>query len=39
VVSDSRLVQPGAELRQLLATSTPVDTVGHSITIFRRRCG
>jgi len=39
VISDSRLVQPGAELRRLLANSIPIDTVGHSITIFRRPCG
>jgi hypothetical protein len=38
VVSDSRLVQPGAALRQVLRTSTVIDTVGHSITIFRRTC-
>jgi 4-amino-4-deoxy-L-arabinose transferase-like glycosyltransferase len=37
-VSNSRLVQPGS-LRRLLATSTQIDTVGHSITIFRRPCG
>ena len=39
VVSDSRLAQPGAALRRVLRTSTPIDTVGHSITIFRRTCG
>jgi hypothetical protein len=37
-VSDSRLVAPGAALRKVLLTSTVIDTVGHSITIFRRSC-
>jgi 4-amino-4-deoxy-L-arabinose transferase-like glycosyltransferase len=36
VVSDSRIDRPGKALRQLLSTATPVGTVGHSITIFRR---
>ena len=38
VVSNSRLVQPGAALRRILSTSTPIDSVGHSITILRRSC-
>lgn len=38
VISDSRLAQPGRALRTLLATSERIDTVGHSITIFRRSC-
>jgi 4-amino-4-deoxy-L-arabinose transferase-like glycosyltransferase len=39
VISNSRLVEPGAALRRLVATSTRIDSVGHSITIFRRSCG
>jgi hypothetical protein len=38
VVSNSRLVQPGAALRRVLVTSTRIDSVGHSMTIFRRTC-
>jgi 4-amino-4-deoxy-L-arabinose transferase-like glycosyltransferase len=38
VVSNSRLIQPGAVLRRVLVTSTRIDSVGHSITIFRRTC-
>ena len=37
-VSDSRLATPGAALRKVLRTSTVIDTVGHSMTIFRRTC-
>jgi hypothetical protein len=37
VVSDSRIDRPSKALRKLLAGSEPIDTVGHSITIFRRR--
>jgi len=36
VVSDSRIDRPSKALRALLAGSEPIDTVGHSITIFRR---
>jgi len=41
VVSDSRIDRPGTDRRgkaltALLADSEPIDTVGHSITIFRR---
>nr|WP_242625216.1 phospholipid carrier-dependent glycosyltransferase [Krasilnikovia cinnamomea] len=36
VVSDSRIARPGRQLRELIESSRPVDTVGHSITIFRR---
>jgi 4-amino-4-deoxy-L-arabinose transferase-like glycosyltransferase len=39
VISHSRLVEPGAALRRLIATSERIDTVGHSIAIFRRSCG
>ncbi len=37
-VSDSRLATPGAALRKVLRTSTVIDTVGHSMMIFRRTC-
>jgi 4-amino-4-deoxy-L-arabinose transferase-like glycosyltransferase len=36
VVSDSRIARADDRLAALLAGSTPVDEVGHSITIFRR---
>ncbi|HEU5157901.1 MAG TPA: phospholipid carrier-dependent glycosyltransferase [Streptosporangiaceae bacterium] len=37
VVSDSRIARPGdARLAALIEGSTPIDEVGHSITIFRR---
>jgi hypothetical protein len=36
VVSDSRIDRPSKALKTLLAGSVPIDTVGHSITIFRR---
>ncbi|PIB08441.1 MULTISPECIES: ArnT family glycosyltransferase [Streptomyces] len=36
VVSDSAVAKAGGRLAELLATSTPVDEVGHSITIYRR---
>ena len=36
VVSDSRIDRPSKGLRKLLDGAQPVDTVGHSITIFRR---
>ena len=36
VVSDSRIDRPRKELKALLVGSRPIDTVGHSITIFRR---
>ena len=36
VVSDSRIDRPSKALSALLAGSEPIDTVGHSITIFRR---
>ena len=35
-VSDDAIDKAGAPLRSLIATSTPIDQVGHSITIFRR---
>jgi hypothetical protein len=36
VVSDSRIALASGRLKQLLETSTPIDQVGYSITIFRR---
>ena len=36
VVSDSRIDRPSKALKALLAGAEPIDTVGHSITIFRR---
>jgi 4-amino-4-deoxy-L-arabinose transferase-like glycosyltransferase len=36
VVSDSRVDRPDAELTALINSSTPIDEVGHSITIYRR---
>jgi hypothetical protein len=36
VVSDSRIDRPSRALKVLLAGAQPIDTVGHSITIFRR---
>jgi 4-amino-4-deoxy-L-arabinose transferase-like glycosyltransferase len=37
VVSDSRVDRPDARLTALINTSTPIDEVGHSITIYRRQ--
>ncbi|KAA0940575.1 ArnT family glycosyltransferase [Streptomyces apricus] len=37
VVSDSAVAKADGRLAALLATSTPVDEVGHSITLYRRR--
>ncbi len=37
VVSDSAIAKADDRLKALLAGSTPIDDVGHSITIFRRR--
>jgi 4-amino-4-deoxy-L-arabinose transferase-like glycosyltransferase len=36
VVSDSRIDRPDPRLTALLNTSTPIDEVGYSITIYRR---
>ncbi|NKE59340.1 phospholipid carrier-dependent glycosyltransferase [Lentzea sp. PSKA42] len=36
VVSDSAIAKADERLRALIRTSTPIDEVGHSITIFRR---
>lgn len=36
VVSDTAIAKADDRLKALIATSTPVDSVGHSITIFRR---
>jgi hypothetical protein len=36
VVSDSRIARANARLTALINSSTPIDEVGHSITIFRR---
>jgi hypothetical protein len=36
VVSDSSIAKADDRLRRLLDGSTPVDAIGHSITIFRR---
>lgn len=36
VVSDSRVDRPEPYLAALIDTSTPIDEVGHSITIYRR---
>ena len=36
VVSDSRVALAKGFLKQLIDTSTPIDQVGHSITIYRR---
>lgn len=36
VVSDSRVALATGQLKQLIATSVPIDDVGHSITIYRR---
>ncbi|MDT4995357.1 MAG: hypothetical protein QOH97_5249 [Actinoplanes sp.] len=36
VVSDSRIDRPSKALTAVLAGAEPIDTVGHSITIFRR---
>ncbi|MDT4993829.1 MAG: hypothetical protein QOH97_3721 [Actinoplanes sp.] len=35
-ISDDAIDKAGPGLKALIASSTPVDTVGHSITIFRR---
>ncbi|WP_407700011.1 phospholipid carrier-dependent glycosyltransferase [Streptomyces liliiviolaceus] len=37
VVSDSAVAKADGRLAALLDTSTPIDDVGHSITVFRRR--
>jgi hypothetical protein len=37
VVSDSSAAKADGRLAALLATSTPIDDVGHSITVYRRR--
>lgn len=37
VVSDSAAAEAGRRLAALLATSTPIGTVGHSITLYHRR--
>lgn len=37
VVSNSWLAKAEGPLRALIDDSQPIDTVGHSITIFRRR--
>jgi hypothetical protein len=36
VVSDSRVALATGELKELIDTSTPIDEVGYSITIYRR---
>jgi len=36
VVSDSAVAKADARLRALIDTSTPIDEVGHAITIYRR---
>jgi hypothetical protein len=36
VVSDSRVAKADGQLAALIATSTPIDQVGYSITIYRR---
>jgi 4-amino-4-deoxy-L-arabinose transferase-like glycosyltransferase len=36
VVSDSRVALATGKLKRLLDTSTPIDEVGHTITIYRR---
>lgn len=36
VVSDSRVALATGRLKQLISTATPIDEVGHSITIYRR---
>ena len=36
VVSDSAIAKADARLAALIGTSTPIDAVGHSITIYRR---
>ncbi|HEY0001638.1 MAG TPA: phospholipid carrier-dependent glycosyltransferase [Actinoplanes sp.] len=36
VVSDSRVALAEGKLKQLIESSTPIDDVGHSITIYRR---
>ncbi|SEQ15443.1 phospholipid carrier-dependent glycosyltransferase [Lentzea albida] len=36
IVSNTAIAKADAELRALVDTSTPIDVVGHSITIFRR---
>jgi hypothetical protein len=36
VVSDDSIDQANAQLKALIASSVPIDTVGHSITVFRR---
>jgi hypothetical protein len=36
VVSNSRVARPDARLTALIDSSTPIDEVGHSITIYRR---
>ncbi|NMO53318.1 phospholipid carrier-dependent glycosyltransferase [Actinoplanes sp. TBRC 11911] len=36
VVSDSRVALASGRLKQLIDTSTPIDEVGYSITIYRR---
>jgi len=35
-ISDDAIDKADAQLKSLIATSTPIDEVGHSITIFRR---
>jgi hypothetical protein len=37
VVSDSAVAKAEGRLADLIASSTPIDEVGHSITIYRRR--
>ncbi|NUR63902.1 MAG: phospholipid carrier-dependent glycosyltransferase, partial [Catenulispora sp.] len=36
VVSDTAIAKADERLKALIATSSPIDSVGHSITIFRR---
>jgi hypothetical protein len=37
VVSNTRVARPNTvRLRELINTSVPIDSVGHSITIYRR---
>jgi hypothetical protein len=37
VVSDSSAAKATGPLAELIRTSEPIDSVGHSITIYRRR--
>lgn len=39
VVSNTAIAKADGALRELIDTSTPIDVVGHSITIFRRAPG